>query len=127
MKYDLTEEQLLLRDMVRKLAKEKVEPGAGARDQKGEFSWEMVKLIRENGLFGVDFPEEYEGSGAGLLSLIIVCEELSKAEASTGMLPVAQELGTLPILLAANPEQKKRFLPALASGEKLAAFALTEA
>ncbi len=127
MQYELTEEQLLLRDMARKLAKEKVEPGAGARDQKGEFSWEMVQLIRENGLFGVDFPEDYGGSGAGLLSLIIVCEELSKADASTGMLPVAQELGTLPILLAANPEQKKRFLPPLASGDKLAAFALTEA
>ncbi len=127
MQYELTEEQLLLRDMVRKLAKEKVEPGAGARDQRGEFSWEMVQLIRENGLFGVDFPEEYGGSGAGLLSLIIVCEELSKPDASTGMLPVAQELGTLPTLLAANPDQKKRFLPALASGEKLAAFALTEA
>lgn len=127
MQYGLTEEQGLLRDMVRKLSKEKVEPGAAARDQKGEFSWEMVEQIRENGLFGVDFPEEYGGSGAGLLSLIIVCEELSKVDASTGMLPVAQELGTLPILLAANPEQKKRFLPPLASGEKLSAFALTEA
>jgi alkylation response protein AidB-like acyl-CoA dehydrogenase len=127
MQYELTEEQGLLRDMVRKLSKEKVEPGAAARDQKGEFSWEMVEQIRENGLFGVDFPEEYGGSGAGLLSLIIVCEELSKVDASTGMLPVAQELGTLPILLAANPEQKKRFLPPLASGEKLSAFALTEA
>jgi alkylation response protein AidB-like acyl-CoA dehydrogenase len=127
MQYDLTEEQVLLRDMVRKLAKEKVEPGAAVRDQKGEFSWEMVKLIRENGLFGVDFPEEHGGSGAGLLSLIIVCEELSKLDASTGMLPVAQELGSLPILLAANAEQRKRFLPPLASGDKLAAFALTEA
>ena len=127
MQYGLTEEQGLLRDMVRKLSKEKVEPGAAARDQKGEFSWEMVGQIRENGLFGVDFPEEYGGSGAGLLSLIIVCEELSKVDASTGMLPVAQELGTLPILLAGNPEQKKRFLPPLASGEKLSAFALTEA
>ncbi|MGA2958144.1 MAG: acyl-CoA dehydrogenase family protein [Thermodesulfobacteriota bacterium] len=127
MQYELTEEQGLLRDMVRKLSKEKVEPGAAARDQKGEFSWEMVEQIKENGLFGVDFPEEYGGSGAGLLSLIIVCEELSRVDASTGMLPVAQELGTLPILLAANPEQKKRFLPPLASGEKLSAFALTEA
>jgi alkylation response protein AidB-like acyl-CoA dehydrogenase len=127
MQYDLTEEQVLLRDMVRKLAKEKVEPGATARDQKGEFSWEMVHLIRENGLLGVDFPGEYGGSEAGLLSLIIVCEELSKVDASTGILPVAQELGTLPILLGASPEQKKRFLPPLSSGEKLSAFALTEA
>ena len=67
MQYDLTEEQHAARDMVRKLAKEQVEPGAGARDQKGEFSWEMVKLIRENGLFGIDFPEEYGGAGRALL------------------------------------------------------------
>jgi alkylation response protein AidB-like acyl-CoA dehydrogenase len=127
MQYELAEEQVLLRDMARKLAKEKVEPGAAARDQKGEFSWDMVNLLRENGLLGVDFPEEYGGSGAGLLSLVIVCEELSKIEASTGMLPVAQELGTLPILLAASPEQKKKFLPPLSAGEKLSAFALTEA
>ncbi len=127
MQYELTEEQVLLADMARKLAKEKVEPGAAARDQKGEFSWDMVKLLRENGLFGVDFPEEYGGSGAGLLSLIIVCEELSKIDASTGMLPVAQELGTLPILLAASPEQKRKFLPPLSTGDKLSAFALTEA
>ncbi len=127
MQYELTEEQVLLRDMVRKLAKEKVEPGAAARDQKAEFSWEMVELIRENGLFGVDFSEEHGGSGAGLLSLIIAVEELSKVDASVGILPVGQELGSLPILLAANPEQKKKFLPPLAAGEKLASFALTEA
>jgi alkylation response protein AidB-like acyl-CoA dehydrogenase len=127
MQYGLTEEQVLLRDTVRKLAKEKVEPGAGARDQKGEFSWEMVNLLRENGLLGVDFPEEYGGSGAGLLSLIIVCEELSRVDAAAGILPVGQELGTLPILLAASPEQKKKYIPPLSSGEKLSAFALTEA
>lgn len=127
MQYELTEEQILLRDTVRKLAKEKVEPGAAARDQKGEFSWEMVELLRTNGLMGVDFPEEFGGSGAGLLSLIIVTEELSKVDAAVGILPVAQELGSLPILLAGNEGQKKKYLPALAGGEKLAAFALTEA
>ncbi len=127
MQYEMTEEQVLLRDMVRKLAKGKVEPGAAARDQKGEFSWEMVEVMRENGLFGVDFPEEYGGSGAGLLSLIIAAEEISKVDAAAALLPVGQELGTLPILLAGNPEQKKKYLPPLASGEKLAAFALTEA
>lgn len=127
MQYELTEEQILLRDMVRKLAKEKVEPGAAARDQKGEFNWEMVELLRANGLMGVDFPEEFGGSGAGLLSLIIVAEELSKVDAAVGILPVAQELGSLPILLAANKSQKQKYLPALAGAEKLAAFALTEA
>ncbi len=127
MQYELSEEQVLLRDTVRKLAKGKIEPGAAARDQKGEFSWEMVELMRENGLFGIDFPGEYGGSEAGVLSLIIAAEELSKVDAATALLPVGQELGTLPILLAGNPEQKKKYLPDLASGAKLAAFALTEA
>lgn len=127
MQYELTEEQILLRETVRKLAKERVGPGAAARDQKGEFSWEMVNLLRANGLLGIDFPEEFGGSGAGLLSLILVTEELSKVDASVGILPVAQELGSLPILLAAKEEQKKKYLPSLAAGEKLAAFALTEA
>ncbi len=127
MQYGLTEEQILLKEMVRKLAQEKVAVGAATRDQKGEFSWEMVELLRANGLMGVDFPEEFGGSGAGLLSLIIVTEELSKVDAAVGILPVAQELGSLPILLAANEAQKKKYLPSLATGEKLAAFALTEA
>ncbi len=124
--YELTEEQTMLRDMVRKMAKEQVEPGAAKRDEEGKFSWEMVDLLRENGLMGIDFPERFGGSEAGLLSLIIVIEELSKVDASVGLLPAVQELGTLPILLAADDEQKAKYLPALSSGEKLAAFGLTE-
>ena len=125
--YELTEEQLMLRDTVRRIAKNQVEPGAEQRDHKGEFSWDMVKLLRENGLVGIDFPEEYEGGEAGLLSLIIVIEELSKVDASVGLIPAVQELGTLPILLAASKEQKAKYLPPLSRGERLAAFGLTEA
>ena len=124
--YDLTDEQKMLRDTVARMARSQVEPGAEKRDREGEFSWEMVDLLRENGLLGIDFPEEYDGAGAGLLSLIIVIEELSKVDASVGLLPAVQELGTLPILLAANDEQKARYLPPLSTGEKLAAFGLTE-
>lgn len=126
MQYTLTEEQVLLQETVRRLAKEKIEPGAAERDEKGEFSWEMVNLLRENGLYGVDFPEEYGGSEAGMLGLIIVVEELSKVDAAAGLLIADQELGTLPIFLAGNPEQKQRYLPKLATGEHLATFALTE-
>ncbi|MGA7874134.1 MAG: acyl-CoA dehydrogenase family protein [Desulfoferrobacter sp.] len=126
MQYELTEEQILLQNMVRRLAKEKVAPGAGKRDEDGKFDWEMVELMRENGLYGIDFPEAYGGSGAGLLALAITVEELSKADAACGLLVADHELGSLPILLAANEEQRKRFLPKLASGEQLAAFALTE-
>jgi alkylation response protein AidB-like acyl-CoA dehydrogenase len=124
--YDLTEEQRMLQDMVRKMAKEQVEPGAAKRDEEAKFDWEMVKLLSENGLMGIDFPEAYGGAEAGLLSMILVIEELCKVDASVGLNVAVQELGTLPILLAANEEQKAKYLPALSSGEKLAAFGLTE-
>jgi alkylation response protein AidB-like acyl-CoA dehydrogenase len=126
MQYDLTEEQILLQNMVRRLARDKVAPGAGQRDEDGKFSWEMVDLMRENGLYGIDFPEEFGGSHAGMLALAIVVEELCKVDGSAGLLIADHELGSLPILLAANEEQRKRYLPKLASGEQLAAFGLTE-
>ena len=126
MQYDLTEEQRMLQDMVRRLAKEQVEPGAAQRDIDGKFDWEMVDLLRENGLIGIDFPEAYEGAGAGMLALAITVEELSRVDAACGLVPAVQELGSLPIMLAGNEDQKKHFLPKLASGEQLAAFGLTE-
>ncbi len=126
MQYDLTEEQRMLQDMVRRLAKEQVEPGAAKRDSEGKFDWEMVALLRENGLIGVDFPEAYEGAGAGMLALAITVEELSRVDAACGLVPAVQELGSLPIMLAGSEAQKQEFLPKLASGEQLAAFGLTE-
>ncbi len=126
MQYDLTEEQILLQKMVRRLAREKVAPDAGKRDESGDFDWGMVELLRENGLYGIDFPEEFGGSNAGMLALVIVVEELSKADASCGLLIADHELGSLPILLAANQAQREKYLPGLASGEHLAAFGLTE-
>jgi len=126
MQYDLTEEQKMLRDMTRRLSKEKIEPGAKERDEKGEWDWGVVDILRENGLMGVDFPEQYGGGGAGLLAFCIVVEELSRVDAAAGLLPADQELGALPILLAANESQKARYLPKLSTGEHLAAFALTE-
>jgi len=127
MQYDLTEEQRMLQDMVRRLAKEQVEPGAARRDAAGAFDWEMVDLLRENGLFGVDFEEAYGGAGAGMLALAIVVEELSRVDAACGLLIAVQELGALPIMLSGSVEQKEKWLPKLASGEHLAAFAVTEA
>ncbi|MHC1742780.1 MAG: acyl-CoA dehydrogenase family protein [Syntrophobacteraceae bacterium] len=126
MQYDLTEEQILLQNMVRRLAKDKVTPGAGQRDEDGHFDWDMVELMRENGLYGIDFPEEFGGSEAGVLALAIVVEELCKVDASCGLLIADHELGSLPILLAANQQQKEKYFPKLASGEYLAAFGLTE-
>jgi alkylation response protein AidB-like acyl-CoA dehydrogenase len=126
MQYELTEEQKMLQDMVRRLAREQVEPGAAKRDVEGKFDWEMVELLRENGLLSIDFPEAYGGPGAGMLALAITVEELAKVDAACGLVPAVQELGSLPIMLAGSEEQKKKFLPKLASGEQLAAFGLTE-
>lgn len=98
MQYELSEEQRMLQDMARRLAKERVEPGAARRDAEGEFDWDMVDLMRENGLYGIDFPEAYGGSGAGMLSLAIAVEELAKVDAACGLLVADHELGSLPIM-----------------------------
>jgi alkylation response protein AidB-like acyl-CoA dehydrogenase len=126
MQYDLTEEQRMLQNMVSRLAREKVAPGAAKRDEEGKFDWPMVELMRENGLYGIDFPEAYGGSGAGLLAMAIVVEELCKVDAACGLLIADQELACLPIMLAGSEAQKKKYLPKLASGEHIGAFALTE-
>ena len=126
MQYELTDEQKLLQETVRRIAKEKVAPGAIDRDEKGEFPWDMVKLLRDNGLFGIDFPSEYGGSEAGMLAFCVAVEELSKADAAVGVLPLIHELGSLPIILAGSKRLKEKYLPSLASGKSLIAFALTE-
>ncbi|MDR3568222.1 MAG: acyl-CoA dehydrogenase family protein [Syntrophobacteraceae bacterium] len=127
MQYGLTEEQILLQNMVRRLAKDKVAPGAGKRDETGDFDWAMVELMRENGLYGIDFPEEFGGSHAGMLAFAIAVEELAKVDAACSLLIADHELGALPVLLAANREQREKYLPKLSTGEHLAAFGLTEA
>ncbi len=126
MQYQLTDEQEMLRETVRRLAAEKIEPGAAKRDEAGEFDWETVKPLAENGLFGIDIPAEYGGSEMGLLAACIACEELSRVCGSTGALHLAHELGLMPIMLTASEDQKKKYLPKLASGEHIAAFGLTE-
>jgi butyryl-CoA dehydrogenase len=126
-RFGLTEEEKMLQDMVRRLAKEKVAPGAEERDKKGEYPWDMLELMKENGLMGIDFPSEYEGMAAGMIAHCIAVEELAKVDASVALIPSCQELGSLPIILAGNHEQKKKFLTPLSTGEKVAAFGLTEA
>ena len=126
-RYGFNEEEKMLRRTVQRLAKEKVAPGASKRDIDGEFAYDMLELMKENGLLGIDFPSEYGGMEAGLISLCIVIEEFAKVDAATAMIPSTQELGGLPIILAGNHEQKIKYLEPLSTGEKLAAFALTEA
>jgi len=122
----LTDEQREIRDLVRTLARERVAPRAAEIDKKGEFPWDMVELFREHELFGLPYDEEYGGTGTGALMVLVAIEELSKVCATTGLIMAVQELGSLGIKLAGTDEQKQRFLPNLASGEWLAAYALTE-
>jgi alkylation response protein AidB-like acyl-CoA dehydrogenase len=126
-RFGLTEEEKMLQDMVRRLAKEKVASGAEERDKAGEYPYDMLELMKENGLMGVDFPEAYGGMAAGMIAHCLVVEELAKADAAVSLIPSCQELGCLPIILAGNHEQKEKYLTPLSSGEKLAAFGLTEA
>ncbi|HEY5521529.1 MAG TPA: acyl-CoA dehydrogenase family protein [Candidatus Limnocylindrales bacterium] len=123
----LNADQTALRDAVRELAQEKIAPRAAEIDQKGEFPWDIVKLLAEHDFFAAPFPEQYGGLGADMISNLLVIEELSRVCATSGLIPAVQELGALPLLHGGTDEQKQRWLPDLAAGKKLAAFALTEA
>jgi alkylation response protein AidB-like acyl-CoA dehydrogenase len=123
----LTDEQREIRDLVRTLARERIAPRAAEIDESAEFPWDMVELMREHELFGLAFDEEHGGSGAGSLMLLVAVEEVSRACATTGLVLAVQELSSLALRLAGTDEQKSRFLPRLASGEWIAAYALTEA
>jgi alkylation response protein AidB-like acyl-CoA dehydrogenase len=122
----LTDEQREIRELVRVLARERIGPRAAEIDKSAEFPWDVVELFRENDLFGVMYDEEHGGVGASALMTLVVIEELSKVCATSGLIVAVQELGSLGIKLAGSEEQKRRFLPRLASGEWLAAYALTE-
>jgi alkylation response protein AidB-like acyl-CoA dehydrogenase len=126
--YDpLSDEQREIRELVRTLARERIAPRAAEIDKTAEFPWDMVELFREHGLFGIMFGEEHGGLGAGTLMALVAIEEVSKVCATTALLLAVQELGSLGLKLAGSEEQKDRYLPSLASGERLAAYALTEA
>ena len=126
MAVQLASEEKMLIDMVSDLAREKVAPRAAEIDAKGEFPWDMKELLAQQDIFAMPFPEEYGGLGSSELSILMVIEELAKACATTSLLLCVQQLGSLPILLAGTDEQKQSFIPKLASGEWLAAYALTE-
>ncbi len=122
----LSDEQREIRELVRTLARERIAPRAAEIDKKGEFPWDMVELFREHELFGLPFDEEYGGTGTGALMVLVAVEEIAKVCATTSLLVAVQELGSLGLKLAGTEEQKQRYMPRLASGEWLAAYALTE-
>ena len=127
MDYQLNEEQIMIRDLARQIAQEKLKPKAAEYDEKEEFPWEIMKVLADSDLFGVYIEEKYGGTGGGILELAITTEELSRACGGTAVCFAASALGTYPIILFGNDEQKKKYLPDLAKGKRLAAFALTEA
>ena len=116
----------MILDVVRQLVKERVEPRAAEIDAGGEFPWDVKQLFAESDLLGIPFPSEYGGLGGSFVTYVKVVEEVAKACASSALIIAVQELGALPILIAGTQEQKARWLPPLASGTKLAAYALTE-
>jgi alkylation response protein AidB-like acyl-CoA dehydrogenase len=122
----LTDEQREIRELVRTLARERIAPRAAEIDKSGEFPWDVVELFRDHELFGLPFDEEYGGTGTGSLMVLVAIEELSKVCATSGLILAVQELGSLGLKLAGTEEQKQRYLPLLASGEWLCAYALTE-
>jgi alkylation response protein AidB-like acyl-CoA dehydrogenase len=125
--YRLTEEQEMLRDAVRVLADERVAPRAAEVDRTGEFPEDLRRLLADHDILALPFPEAHGGLGGELLPVCLAVEQLSRACATTGLILAVQELGSLPITLAGTDEQRARWFPALASGDQLIAFALTEA
>ncbi|MBZ4654884.1 MAG: acyl-CoA dehydrogenase protein, partial [Peptococcaceae bacterium] len=127
MNFQLTEEQELIRRMVKEFAETVVAPRAGEIDKKHEFPSDIVGKMVELNLMGIPYPEEYGGSGGDNLSYILVVEEISKACASTGVILSAHtSLASWPIYQFGTAEQKEKYLKPLCSGQKLGAFALTE-
>jgi alkylation response protein AidB-like acyl-CoA dehydrogenase len=124
--YEISQEALDLRDMVRQLAQEKIAPRAGEIDRKSEYPWDLRELLASHDILGLPFDAEHGGTGSGTLVLQMAVEEIAKACASSALILMVQELGTLPIQLFGSEEQKQRWLPKCASGEWSPAFALSE-
>ena len=125
--YLLTEEQQMIKDLCHQIAEEQIKPVAAQYDESGEFAWDIVKILADSDIFAVPIPEEYGGMGGGVLETSLVTEELSWGCAGIALTFGGTGLGTFPILLFGNEDQKQHYLPPIAKGEKLAAFAITEA
>ena len=124
--YELPQEFADFRDTIRQIARERVAPRAAEIDRTAEYPHDLRELFADQDLFGLPFDEEHGGTGTGTLMLNVAIEEVSKACASTALMLMVLELGTLPLKLFGTDEQKQRFLPRCASGEWSPAFALSE-
>jgi len=126
MDYLLTDEQKMIKELSHKIAEEKIRPAAAKHDISEEYPWDIIKVIAESDLFGLFIPEEYGGMSVGITNLCLATEEFSRACGGIAVCYAASALGTFPIVLFGNEEQKKKYLPDLAKGKKVAAFAITE-
>ncbi len=127
MSYFLTADQEMLKELCAQIAREKILPVRAEYDESGEFPWDIVKVMAASDIYGVYIPEEYGGFGGGVMEMCIAAEELSRVCGGISLAFAASALGAYPILLFGSDEQKKEYLPAIAAGERLAAFGLTEA
>src|ERR1700675_1567641 len=126
MDFELTEEQIAIRDTIRELVQDRVAPRAAEIDQKSEYPQDIEKLFAANGILGIPFPEQYGGISGSSVTICMGIEEIAKACATSSLILAVQALGSYPILVAGSEEQKKRLCPPLAAGAKVAAYALSE-
>src|SRR3954467_11239068 len=124
--YDLPQEHKDLRETIRQIAEERIRPRAADIDRSGEYPWDVRKLLGEQDILALALPAEYGGTGTGTLMLQIAVEEIARACASSALILMIQELGTLPIQMFGSDELKERFLPRCATGEWTPAFCLSE-
>ena len=125
MNYFLSEEEQMIVDTARAIAQEKIKPVREKYDEEGIFPWDIVKELAAADMCGLYIPEEYGGFGKGIMGLVLVTEELCKVDGGIALALAATALGTFPILIAGNEEQKQKYLPKIAAGT-VAAFGLTE-
>ena len=126
MDYLLTDEQKMVKELAHKIAEDKIRPVASKYDQSEEYPWDVIKVMAESGMFGLFIPEQYGGMGISIMGLCLATEEFSRACGGIAVCYAASALGTIPIVLMGSEEQKKKYLPDLAVGKKVAAFAVTE-
>jgi alkylation response protein AidB-like acyl-CoA dehydrogenase len=124
--YQLNEEQKRFKESVRRLADERVEPRAKEIDQKGEFPWDIFELFRKQGYLGLCVPEAYGGQTSEHIYVCLAIEEVARVCVSSSLIIQVQALGTLPIMIAGSENQKRKYGPLLAKGEKIICFGLTE-
>jgi alkylation response protein AidB-like acyl-CoA dehydrogenase len=125
--YAIPQEHLDFRDTIRQIVRERIAPRAGEIDATSEYPWDVRRLLAGNDILALPFAEEHGGTGTGTLMLQMAVEEIAKACASSALILMVQELGTLPIQLFGSDELKQRVLPRCASGDWSPAFALSEA